>query len=105
VEYRLASADSNPYLAMSVALGSGLWGIENKIEPTKSINEAVGEHGIKPLPSSLGDASDSLRKSKVAKLLFGSEFIEHFSTTREKEEELHRNHVDEWQLQRYFEII
>ena len=105
VEYRLASADSNPYLAMSVALGSGFWGIENKIEPTKSINEAGGKQGIKPLPSSLGDASARLRKSKVAKLLFGSEFIEHFCTTREKEEELHRNQVDEWQLQRYFEII
>ena len=105
VEYRLASADSNPYLAMSVALGSGLWGIENKIEPTKSISEAAEKRGIKPLPSSLGDASTRLRKSKVARLLFGSEFIEHFCATREKEEELHRNQVDEWQLQRYFEII
>ena len=53
VEYRLASADSNPYLAMSVALGSGLWGIENKIEPTKPIDEVVGKQLIKPLPSSL----------------------------------------------------
>ena len=73
---------------MSVALGSGLWGIENKIEPTKSISEAAEKRGIKPLPSSLGDASTRLRKSKVARLLFGSEFIEHFCTTREKEEEI-----------------
>jgi len=105
VEYRLASADSNPYLAMSVALGSGLWGIENKIEPTKSIREAAGKQGIKPLPSSLGDASTCLRNSKVARLLFGSEFIEHFCATREKEDKLYRNQVDEWQLERYFEII
>tara|TARA_Y100001934_G_scaffold184796_1_gene218306 strand:+ start:124 stop:441 length:318 start_codon:yes stop_codon:yes gene_type:complete len=105
VEYRLASADSNPYLAMSVALGSGLWGIENKIEPTKPIDEVVGKQLIKPLPSSLGDASSRLRESQVGRLLFGSEFIEHFCTTREKEEELHRNQIDEWQLQRYFEII
>ena len=92
-------------LPLIEVLGSGLWGIENKIEPSKSINEAFEKQGIKPLPSSLGDASHSLRKSKVARLLFGSEFIEHFCTTREKEEELHRNYVDEWQLQRYFEII
>ena len=104
VEYRLASADSNPYLAMSVALGSGFWGIENKIEPTKSINEAGGKQGIKPLPSSLGDASARLRKSKVARLLFGSEFMNILHDPR-KRRGITQKPVDEWQLQRYFEII
>ena len=33
VEYRIAAADINPYLAIAAALGSGLWGIENRIEP------------------------------------------------------------------------
>ena len=33
VEYRIAAADTNPYIALAAALGSGLWGIENKIEP------------------------------------------------------------------------
>ncbi|MGH6959503.1 MAG: glutamine synthetase family protein, partial [Dongiaceae bacterium] len=30
VEYRIAAADNNPYLGLAVALGSGLWGIEQK---------------------------------------------------------------------------
>jgi glutamine synthetase len=33
VEYRIAAADINPYLAIAVALASGLWGIEYRIEP------------------------------------------------------------------------
>src|SRR3712207_4833422 len=33
VEYRIAAADANPYIALAAALGSGLWGIANKIEP------------------------------------------------------------------------
>src|ERR1700751_866128 len=34
VEYRIAAADINPYIAQDAPIGSGLWGIENKIEPT-----------------------------------------------------------------------
>src|SRR5437868_549946 len=33
VEYRVAAADANPYVILAAALGSGLWGIENKVEP------------------------------------------------------------------------
>src|SRR5262249_33198562 len=28
IEYRIAAADANPYIALAAALGSGLWGIE-----------------------------------------------------------------------------
>ena len=104
VEYRLASADSNPYLAMSVALGSGFWGIENKIEPTKSINEAGGKQGIKPLPSSLGDASSPL-ENQSCQIALRERVHRTFLHDPRKRRELHRNQVDEWQLQRYFEII
>src|SRR4029077_14888229 len=33
VEYRVAAADANPYLALAAAVGAGLWGIENQIAP------------------------------------------------------------------------
>ena len=37
VEHRVAAADINPYIALAAALGSGLWGIENQIEPTAPV--------------------------------------------------------------------
>src|SRR5207342_2928626 len=37
VEYRVAAADANPYLALAAAVGTGLWGVENKIEPGEPI--------------------------------------------------------------------
>ena len=49
VEYRIAAADANPYLALAAAVGSGLWGIENKLEPGEPVDgnslreEASGE--------------------------------------------------------------
>ena len=33
VEYRIAAADVNPYVILAAALGSGLYGIEQRIEP------------------------------------------------------------------------
>ena len=37
VEFRIAAADANPYIALAAALASGLWGIENGIEPHPAI--------------------------------------------------------------------
>jgi hypothetical protein len=36
-EYRIAAADINPYIALAAAIGSGLWGIDHRIEPDAPI--------------------------------------------------------------------
>ena len=108
IEYRLGSADANPYLAMAAAFGSGLWGIENKIEPTSSVTgNSYEDSRSSPskLPYNLSDAAKRLRSSATAKTLFGDTFIEHFASTREWEDIEYRRQVTDWQLQRYFEII
>ncbi len=48
VEYRIAAADINPYLAIAVAIGSGLWGIEHRIEPDEPM---VGNAYERKLPA------------------------------------------------------
>ena len=37
VEYRIAAADINPYIALAAAIGSGLWGMEHGIDPDPPI--------------------------------------------------------------------
>jgi glutamine synthetase len=108
VEYRIAAADANPYLALAAALGSGLWGIEHKIEPTTPLsgNAYAMKHPRKlTLPATLWDAAQRLRDSKPARALFGDAFVDHFAATREWEEREYRRHVTDWELARYFEII
>ena len=108
VEYRIAAADMNPYLAMAVAIGSGLYGIENKIEPTQAIvgNSYDMKHPAKlDLPRTLWEAAQRLRKSKAAVELFGEAFVDHWASTREWEEREFRKHITDWELARYFEII
>jgi len=108
VEYRVAAADINPYIAFSAALGSGLWGIENKIEPTKPVSGnayAVEAPAKLQLPRSLGDAAKRLAASKAARELFGDDFVEHYAGTRDWEQREYNKAITDWQLQRYFEII
>lgn len=108
VEYRIASADANPYIALSAALASGLWGIEHRIEPDEPIvGNAYAQTfpAERKLPATLMEAAGRLRKSEAARELFGEDFVEHFAATREWEEREFRKAITDWELQRYFEII
>lgn len=108
VEYRIAGADINPYLAIGAALASGLWGIENKIQPDAPIvgNSYDREHAPERiLPARLLDAANRMDASVAARDLFGDEFVEHFAMTRRWEELEAQKAVTNWQLERYFELI
>lgn len=108
IEYRLGSADANPYLALAAAIGSGLYGIEHQIDPEAEIKGNSYEQSHSPelaLPRTLWDAAQMLRKSRAARELFGQEFVEHFAASREWEEREFRRHITDWELDRYFEII
>ena len=108
VEYRLAAADINPYIALAAAIGSGLWGIANRIEPSEPVTGNAYEaptDSSRALPGTLAEAAQRLRGSDAARDLFGSEFVDHYATTREWEEREAGKAVTDWQLSRYFEII
>jgi len=108
VEYRIAAADINPYLALAAAIGSGLWGIEHRIEPDAAIegNAYDREHAPqRRLPATLYEAADRLASSQAARALFGDDFVEHHAATRQWEEREFRKAITDWELARYFEII
>jgi glutamine synthetase len=108
VEYRVGSADANPYLALAAALGAGLYGIEQGWLPEAQIkgnayDQQQPQHLA--LPASLWDAAQNLKASEAARSLFGDAFVEHYAASREWEERQYRKHVSDWELERYFEII
>jgi glutamine synthetase len=108
VEYRIAAADINPYIALAAAVGSGLWGIEHRIEPDAAIEGNAYSRaypGERQLPRTLWDAAQRLRASQTARALFGDDFVDHYAATREWEEREFRKTITDWELARYFEII
>jgi glutamine synthetase len=108
VEHRVAAADINPHLALACALGSGLWGIEHRIEPTEPVAGNAYEQSFPAelqFPVTLSEAAERLKASAAAEALFGRDFVDHFANTRLWEERQFRRSVTSWELERYFEII
>lgn len=108
IEFRLGSADANPYIALAAVLGAGLYGIEHKLEPQAQVkgNAYEQKHATSlSLPQSLSAAAFALKKSAAATSLFGEEFVEHYAATREWEQREFNKHITDWEMERYFEII
>jgi glutamine synthetase len=108
VEYRIAAADGNPYLALAAALASGLHGIEQGLElgaPVSGNADTQGAPSRLRLPTTLWEAAQRFKASKAARAAFGDAFVDHYAATREWEEREFRKHVSDWELARYFEIV
>ena len=108
IEFRASGADVNPYLAYAVALGSGLYGIEHRLEPSAPVkgNSYLRTPAARTrFPATLAEAAQRLRRSTAARKLFGDAFIDYYATTREAEVARFRHVVTDWERERYFEII
>ena len=107
LETRVIGSDVNPYLAMAACLASGLYGIKNKLKLKQpaTVGNGYRDYSNGVLPSTLIEATQQMKTSKVAKELFGETFVEHFTQTREWEWRQHLKAVTDWEYKRYFEII
>jgi len=97
VENRLPGADANPYLAIAASLAAGLHGIEQRLQPAPAIQGEfeVPEH--LSLPCTLHAALERLKRSALARELFGSEFIEGYVATKTLELTDFFNEITPWE--------
>ncbi|MBX3262650.1 MAG: glutamine synthetase [Labilithrix sp.] len=106
IEYRQTAADINPYVAMAACLASGLWGIDNQVEPPPAARgDASFGDALPPLPRTLRDATAALAASARARSVLGEAFVDHYVRTRDWEVRQFDRAVTDWELRRYFESI
>lgn len=114
LEYRIAAADGNPYITLAAAVATGLYGIKNKLEPFPMINGNAYDLDTSPtnpeLPNNLKDAIIGFKGNKIMCEIFGHNWVNHFTITREWEAKVYdvekKSELDwKWMLNRYFEII
>ncbi|MEM1328545.1 MAG: glutamine synthetase family protein [Bacteroidota bacterium] len=106
LETRVPGADANPYLAMSAALASGLYGIKHQLllNIAATSGNAYDSEQL-PLPSNLQTATQAMKNSSIPTELFGAGFVDHFVRTREWEWRQYEQQVGNWELGRYFETV
>ncbi len=107
LETRVPGSDVNPYLAVAACIATGLYGVEKNLQLTSKpiVGSAYTEASVQRFPRNLQEATLKLQESKVARELFGDEFVDHFVQTRLWEWRQFQDSVTQWELQRYFEII
>ena len=106
IENRMPGADANPYLAFAATLAAGMAGIEENLDCGDAhVGNAYTDAKLPALPSSLDEAAENFRKSKLAQRAFGEEVVEFYAHHAALECRAFANSVTDWEMRRYFERI
>ena len=79
-ELRLMDGSANPYLLQAGVIASGIYGLNNKIDPGEPLScnmytDYTNYPDLKKLPEELRDSLDELDNSKELKEAFGEDVI------------------------------
>ncbi len=100
IEYRVAGADTNPYLAMAALLAGMLYGIENKLEPTEPAT--IGYSDQKPtLPRSWRDALARFEQSHYVQTALGKDFQVAYSAVKDFEQRQFEGNISAFEYDSY----
>lgn len=100
MELRSPDSAINPYLAFSLILGAGLYGIENSLKLPKEINEnlyTLDEEKLKDievLPETLEEALDIAKNSEFIRSIIGSDVLDRYIELKEIEADQYNKSIE-----------
>ena len=106
IENRIPGADANAYLALAACLGSGLYGVENKLEPVGEFcaGDAYENKDAPLFAMNLPDALRNFDNSEIAREILGDEVVDHYVKLMAWECERYFTEVTDWEKRKYFEM-
>jgi glutamine synthetase len=103
VEWRLGSADANPYVLITAALAAGLDGLNRGLKPPPAtVGNAYECANLTRLPVTLEDALTKLATEELARHVLG-DYLEVFLLLGWHEVDLWRAAVTDWERERYLD--
>lgn len=111
LEFRVPSADTNPYTALTFLIAAGLEGIEKEISAPPISDESAYHAEPDPahrFPQNLGEAIDRMKTSDAARRLFGDDFVDTFLNIRRHEWQCYQaylNQISPWEKQRFLGVV
>jgi glutamine synthetase len=97
VENRLPGADANPYLALAASLAAGLHGLERQLQPSAPIQGEFEVPDELTLPCTMHVAIERLKRSQLARELFGEEFIAGYLASKALELASFQDEITPWE--------
>ncbi len=108
VEYRAATALSNPYLVGAALIFAGLKGIEEKADPGPTSRPGVpaeDDPQFERLPGSIHEALEAFEGDPFCRESFGQEFVTAYSAMRRHELSRLNDWVSDWEREEYLELF
>jgi glutamine synthetase len=104
IENRIGEPAANPYLYIASQIYSGLDGLAARPNLPRSADTPY-EAKADPLPRTLDEALEALRKDKALRAGFGEPFIEYFCRIKEAEIARFNLEVSDWEHREYFDLF
>lgn len=105
-ENRVPGADVNPYLTIAAMIAAGAEGIEQRLAPPAAEAGMAAEGSARRLHRNLADAAEAFAVSEFCAEAFGTEFRDHYATSRLNEvaafEQWKTERITDFEWQRYF---
>jgi glutamine synthetase len=105
VENRVPGGDVNPYLALAAMLAGGLYGIDNQLELEPAFEGNAYKSDKPHVPATLQAARDAFDNSKVARMTFGDNVVDHYLNNADVELAAFNAAVTDWERFRGFERL
>jgi glutamine synthetase len=112
IELRCPDPTCNPYLAFAVMLKAGLDGVKNNLMPPPPVEENVyqldreslASKRVDVLPTSLWEALNELKKSKLIQEVLREHLLERYITIKTREWDEFKTQVTPWEINKYLDV-
>ena len=105
IEHRVAGAESNPYLVLSVILAGIHYGLKNSLNPiSQSRTDNACVNRDPEMPNNIEQALELLESSKILKDYLTDEYIKIFVDLKRKEQESFNSEISDLEYKWYLNL-
>ena len=105
IEHRVAGADANPYLVTAAVAAGMHYGLKNKIDPGRMVEEGEFVELKAKIPNRWDAALDKMSRSKFLAEYMGQEFCKAYIANRRDESRRFHNSVSELDFDWYLRAV
>lgn len=105
IEHRVSGADANPYLVTATILAGMHYGLKNRCDPGRMVEEGEVLKLKQKIPGRWDTALDKMAKSKVLADYLGAEFCKSYVANRRDESRRFHNTVSELDFDWYLRAV